>query len=90
MIHFYKLDIDSIDNLTKGAEWADIIIAWYKTTDDQWHQMSSQEVMDLMLNKWNEECEAVYTVSIDCSNPSRRKSVIITYSTLQDWVKFNR
>ena len=89
MSHFYKFDIKNIDEFTKGAEWADLVIAWYKI-DEQWHQMTSQEVMDLMSNKWNEECEAVYTVSIDCSNPSQRNSVIITYTTLEDWVKFNR
>lgn len=89
MSYFYSFDKNSISELTKDAEWADILIAWFQTSDGEWHRMSSQQVMDLMRNKLEGECKAIYAVNIDCKNPSWRNSVIITYSTLEDWEKFN-
>ena len=90
MSYFYSFDRDSIGELTKNAEWADILIAWFQTTDGEWHRMSSHQVMNLMKNTLEGECEAVYAVNIDCKNPIHRNSVIITYSTLENMKNFNQ
>ena len=87
---FYIFDKTSISSLTKDAEWADIVIGWYQTNDDEWHRLSAEQAANLMRNNLNIECKAVYSISIDCKNTSKRNSVIYVYSTLEDWEAFNK